>query len=83
MFLYLLQFIGENSKVDHLIRFGDGGRIQHGSKIKSDGTPFMVVGSKLMECHQGPNHRKTGGKKTVCITLMFVLTYYIETQFTI
>lgn len=44
---------------EHLLRFSDDGRVQRGSQITCDGVPFMVVGSKLMECHQGPNHRKS------------------------
>ena len=42
----------------HFVRFEDDGRIVRGSRIDLDGTPFVVVGSKLMECHQGPSHIK-------------------------
>nr|XP_022321445.1 uncharacterized protein LOC111123426 [Crassostrea virginica] len=53
------------SNEDHLVRFEDDGRVQHGSKIESNGIPFMVIGNKLMECHQGPNHRKGSDSKNL------------------
>ncbi|XP_046570097.1 uncharacterized protein LOC124278436 [Haliotis rubra] len=43
---------------NHLLRFKDDGKVKHGSAINLNGIPFMVVGSRLMECHQGPNHRQ-------------------------
>jgi len=42
----------------HLVRFVDDGRVVRGSPIYLDGTPFVVLGAKLMECHQGPAHSK-------------------------
>ena len=56
--------IGQSNE-DHLVRFEDDGRVQHGSKIESNGIPFMVIGNKLMECHQGPNHRKGSDSKNL------------------
>jgi hypothetical protein len=52
----------EHSK-ECLVRFEDKSRIKHGSNIQLDGTPFMVVGCRLMECHQGPLHRKPDPNK--------------------
>jgi hypothetical protein len=49
-------FIGS---VTHCVRFSDDNKVQHGSPIDLDGVPFMIVGSKLMECHQGPHRRKS------------------------
>lgn len=49
---------GECDTSERLIRFADDGRVQRGSQITCDGIPFIIVGSKLMECHQGPNRRK-------------------------
>ena len=48
---------------EHQVRFDDDNRIHHGSPIHLDGIPFMVVGSRLMECHQGPSHRNKDEKK--------------------
>lgn len=41
----------------HCIRFEDDSKIEKGSKIQLNGMPFLIVGSRLMECHQGPNRR--------------------------
>jgi hypothetical protein len=38
----------------HAVRFEDDGKVRRGSAIVTDGVPFIVVGSRLMECHQGP-----------------------------
>ena len=42
----------------HFIRWTDDGKIKHGTPIDVEGKPFMVMGSRLMECHQGTDHHK-------------------------
>lgn len=42
----------------HKVCFQDVPHEKHGSEISLEGVPFMVVGSKYMECHQGPQRRK-------------------------
>lgn len=42
----------------HFIRFHDDKKVKQGSRICTDGVPFVVLGSRLLECHQGPDHRK-------------------------
>ncbi|KAH3848115.1 hypothetical protein DPMN_090464 [Dreissena polymorpha] len=36
----------------------DDTRVKKGSPIPSTGAPFVIVGFRLLECHQGPDHRK-------------------------
>ena len=43
----------------HFIRFSDDNkRVQIGSRIPSTGEAFIITGSRLLECHQGPDHRR-------------------------
>jgi len=51
-----------------VIRFKDE-KIQRGSRIYMNGVPFMIVGTRLMECHQGPSHYKSVGAKVFSICL--------------
>ncbi|KAH3715321.1 hypothetical protein DPMN_058027 [Dreissena polymorpha] len=48
----------------HRIRFKDDTRVKKGSLIPSTGAPFVIVGSRLLECHQGPDHRKQANEST-------------------
>lgn len=50
---------------DHLIRFEEESRIKRGSSLDLDGVPFMIVGTKLMECHQGPSHNRNSTQEEV------------------
>ncbi|XP_069107291.1 uncharacterized protein [Argopecten irradians] len=49
---------------EHSVRFKDEGKVGHRCTIPSNGAPFMIVGLKLMECHQGPQHRTKVSKDT-------------------
>lgn len=43
------------------MRFSDNTEVRQGSKIPTaltDGAAFMITGFQLLECHQGPDHRK-------------------------
>jgi len=44
--------------VELTVCFVDNGRVVRGSPIDLDGTLFVFLGAKLMECHQGPAHSK-------------------------
>lgn len=50
---------GSVTSRSHQICFKD---VSHGeratTKLEFEGVPFMIVGSKLMECHQGPQRRR-------------------------
>ncbi|KAH3868213.1 hypothetical protein DPMN_031354, partial [Dreissena polymorpha] len=48
----------------HRFRFKDDTRVKKGSPIASTGAPFVIVGSRLLECHQGPDHRKQANAST-------------------
>ena len=59
MSLYFpLRLCLDSADESHFIRFCDDKRAVRGSALDLDGTAFMVVGLKLLECHQGPNHRR-------------------------
>ncbi|XP_033730050.1 uncharacterized protein LOC117319322 isoform X5 [Pecten maximus] len=45
-----------HAKEEHVVRFKDDCKVKHNCRIPSDGTPFMIVGLRRMECHQGPPH---------------------------
>ena len=72
--IFKFYYIGYLSK-EHCIRFQDDCRIKHGSPISLNGVAFMVLGHRLMECHQGPQHRKnTSDKVNMKLTLISVPT---------
>ena len=49
--------------IDHRIQWVDSQNTK-GPRIVSDGTPFIHLGSRSYECHQGPNRHKK--KQDVC-----------------
>ncbi|XP_033730121.1 uncharacterized protein LOC117320719 [Pecten maximus] len=55
---------GGDHKEDHFIRFTDDNKLIHAKRLSPDGIPFMNVGLKLFECHQGPSHRKSSAKSS-------------------
>lgn len=57
----------------HLVRFQYDGRIARGSRIDLDGTPFVVLGAKLMECHQGPSHSRYKESSVGCFNLLLII----------
>ncbi|XP_069108861.1 uncharacterized protein [Argopecten irradians] len=57
----------QSSAGEHSVRFKDEGKVGQRCTIPSNGAPFMIVGLKLMECHQGPQHR-TKVSKIPCDT---------------
>lgn len=70
----------DSSDEIHVIRFKDE-KIQRGSRIYMNGVPFMIVGTRLMECHQGPSHYKSVGAKVFSILLSFFFFYKIVTVY--
>lgn len=66
--------IADSSDEIHVIRFKDE-KIQRGSRIYMNGVPFMIVGTRLMECHQGPSHYKSVAERVCsCIVYGFYLS---------
>ena len=53
---------GNNHNLN-VVRFRDDEKVRNGSKIETGNAAFMVLGSKLMECHQGPRHRSKMDRK--------------------
>ena len=51
--------LGDVAQPSHKVSFED---VHHGrprvSKLELGGVPFIIAGSKLMECHQGPLRRR-------------------------
>lgn len=46
---------------------------KHGRRLECNGTPFMIVGRRFLECHQGPLRRKPT-KSSVSVGYSAVLT---------
>ncbi|KAH3742403.1 hypothetical protein DPMN_049146 [Dreissena polymorpha] len=57
------------------MRFKDNTHVRKGTQIPSTGAPFVIVGTRLLEFHQGPDHRKkandvTNEPKEIAATLL-------------
>lgn len=64
-------FITDHNAIsERRVRFTEGSQIKHGSPIDLEGIPFVVAGHKFMECHQGPQRRKT--------TLVFLYSFLLD-----
>ncbi|KAH3886487.1 hypothetical protein DPMN_010497 [Dreissena polymorpha] len=48
----------------HRMRFKNDTHVRKGTQIPSTGAPFVIVGSRLLEFHQGPGHRKKANEVT-------------------
>lgn len=72
MLLTFVNVYADTGNVSHVIRFEDNSQVLRGSKIDLNGVPFMVVGSRLMECHQGPTHVK-GNKDKVRLFVSYLV----------
>ena len=47
------------------------------STLDLEGVPFMIVGSKFMECHQGPQRRRPKQTSTVYLTALLSCRYIL------
>ena len=61
----ILLFTEQLISDQHTIRFTDPGHVERGSPIELQGVPFIIVGHKLLECHQGPTHNRNKAAKEV------------------
>jgi hypothetical protein len=74
-------FAADFGGVSHVVRFQDDERIVRGSKINLQGVPFMIVGCKFLECHQGPKHDKQHKNKVCSTSLRCLLVYNLLSSF--
>ncbi len=63
-------FAETSAEQQRLIRFSDDGKVKRCSPIQLEGIPFIVVGYKVMECHQGPVHKRNSIEKQVPVNIM-------------
>ena len=61
----------------HAVRFHDDNKVRQGSRIETGNAAFMVLGSKLMECHQGASHRKKTDQQVVVFVASVVACQYM------
>jgi len=54
-------FVGVEDICHHRVNFED---LQGQVEIPGDGTPFIIIGTEVRECHHGPVRKKPKG---VCI----------------